>query len=279
MKIKKGLKLHPISRLKDGSYLAYVKGKIEVPDQAATKRKRYQKHQVLVRVIDFKIRGMAHTRLITNVLDESISAKELVIQYHQRWEIEIGYFEIKTVQCATLRGQSPTLFRSKRSDLARQELYAILIIYNLIRYKMLQAAEKEGVDPRVISFLDAMHWIIDVSAQLFDLSSKRRQQILQCLLHTIAQSRIDRPRRKRRNPRVIKQRSSSFPLKKAQRQGEVFDLDQLLEIIEDHEQLPIFKKKEEQKMIEVDFAAEKILKNMKNRFFEKVIHFIKKRAA
>ena len=36
---------------------------------------------------------------------------------HKRWDIEIVYDEIKTHQCATLRGQMPTIIRSKRSDL------------------------------------------------------------------------------------------------------------------------------------------------------------------
>jgi len=255
MKIKTGLTLYPVSRLKDGSYLAYVKGKLLDPSRSTPKRNRYKKHKVLVRVIDFKIKGFLHTRLITNILDETISAKELVIQYHQRWEIEIGYFEIKTVQCATLRGQAPTVFRSKRKDLVRQELYAILIIYNLIRYKIWQGAENEGLDPIRISFLDVIHWIIDASAQLFDVPNERRQQILQYLQYMITQSEIDRPRRERRNPRVIKQRSSSFPLKKPQQQEEHFDLKQDLDIIKADKQLPFSQQKE--KFNDIDFIEKK----------------------
>lgn len=247
MKIKMGLKLQSVCRLKDGSYLAYVKGKLLDPSRSTSKRKYFKKERVLVRVIDLKVKGFPPTRLITNVLDQTILAKELVVQYHQRWEIEMGYFEIKIEQCATRRGQAATVFRSKRSDLVYQELYAILIIYNLIRYKIWQAVEKEGLEPIMISFLDAKHWIIDVSNQLFGATSEQKQQILLYLLQMIAQSKIDRPRRKRRNPRVIKQRSSTFPLKKAQQQEEHFDLDKDLDIINTDKRLPVLveKKKEE----------------------------------
>jgi len=268
MKISKSIKLKPIRYLKDGSYLAYVIKKVVDPSRSSKGYKRYNKEKIIVRVIEFKIVGFLSVRLITNILDESISARELVIQYHQRWEIEIGYFEIKTVQCATLKGQPGTLFRSKRSDLVKQELYAVLIIYNMIRYKIWQAAEKKGIDPRLISFLDAKQWIMDASVQLFNVSSEEKQAILSYLLCIISTSIIDRPRRKRKNPRVIKQRSSSFPLKKAQQHGEIFDLDEDLEIIQGEKQLAI-----------VETKAEKKQKNMDELFFEQVICFIEKLAA
>ena len=268
MKISKSIKLKPIRYLKDGSYLAYVIKKVIDPSRSSKGYKRYNKEKMIVRVIEFKIVGFLSVRLITNILDESISARELVIQYHQRWEIEIGYFEIKTVQCATLKGQPGTLFRSKRSDLVKQELYAVLIIYNMIRYKIWQAAEKKGIDPRMISFLDAKQWIMDASVQLFNVSSEEKQSILNYLLCIISKSIIDRPRRKRKNPRAIKQRSSSFPLKKAQQHGEKFDLDEDLEIIKAEKQLAIVENKAEEKQ-----------KNMDELFFEQVVYFIENLAA
>ena len=59
--------------------------------------------------------------------------KELVLHYPKRGDIEIAFDEIKTHQCATLRGQAPTLLRSKTSRLVEQELYATVIVYNLVR--------------------------------------------------------------------------------------------------------------------------------------------------
>jgi len=61
-----------------------------------------------------------------------------------------------TYRNAAFKGQSPPIFRSKRPDLVAQELYAMLIMYNLVRLLIAQAAAQHGKDPRLISFLDAL---------------------------------------------------------------------------------------------------------------------------
>ncbi len=71
------------------------------------------------------------------------------MQYHKRWDIELCLDEIKTHQCATLRGQMPTLFRSKLPELVEQELYAMMIVYNLLRELMLQAARASSTRPSI----------------------------------------------------------------------------------------------------------------------------------
>ena len=109
---------------------------------------------------------------------------------------------------------------------------------------------------------------MDASVQLFNVSSEEKQSILNYLLCIISKSIIDRPRRKRKNPRAIKQRSSSFPLKKAQQHGEKFDLDEDLEIIKAEKQLAIVENKAEEKQ-----------KNMDELFFEQVVYFIENLAA
>lgn len=71
------------------------------------------------------------------------------MHYRRRWDLEIAYDEIETHQCATLRGQSPTTFRSKLPDLVRQEVYALVIMYNLVRGVIREAAAKHVVDVRL----------------------------------------------------------------------------------------------------------------------------------
>ena len=107
----------------DGSYLARLTKKVADPSAPPTKngRKRWKKSNITVRVIRLQIPGFKPVTLLTNILDTAITARELAIHYHKRWDIEIAYDEIKTHQCATLRGQSPTTFRSKRPDLVEQE--------------------------------------------------------------------------------------------------------------------------------------------------------------
>lgn len=281
MKVSSSVKLKPLSYLKDGSYIAEVSGKIEDPSRSSGQYKRYRKEKMLVRVIEYKIRGFPPTRLITNLLDPAISAKELVLQYHQRWEMEVGYFEIKTVQCATLRGQTPTIFRSKTPLLVKQELYAVLIMYNTLRYVMSQAAQTQGLDPRRISFLETLQWVMDVSPVLFGKSSKQKQEIKVYLQSLIAQSLVDRPRRERINPRVIKQRSSSFPLKKGSQKGESFKLDQELQIIQQEGPVPLHSGEPlpETKIIPIKSKPMEQPKKQKLQFFKRVVDFIRKKAA
>ena len=152
------VKLKPSQYLSDGSYLAQLTKK--VPDLEAPKtksgRQRWKKVNLMVRVIRFEIPGFRPVTLITNIFEPTITARDIALHYHKRWDIEIAYDEIKTHQCATLKGQSPTIFRSKRPDLVAQELYAMLIMYNLVRLLIAQAAAQHGKDPRLISFLDAL---------------------------------------------------------------------------------------------------------------------------
>ena len=106
------LSVMPNGRLPDGSYLAEIKGKISDVKNSTDKQRKWKKETFIVRVIEYQIPGFRPCRLITSILEPKISAKELVIHYHKRWDIEISFDEIKNHQCATLRGQMPTIFRS-----------------------------------------------------------------------------------------------------------------------------------------------------------------------
>ena len=216
MKVAKSIKLKPIpdSQMFDGSYLSMITGRIEDPAGSTNGRKKWKKVSIVVRVICFQIPGFRPVRLITSILDENITAKEIVIHYHKRWDIEIAYDEIKTHQCATLRGQAPTILRSKRSDLVEQELYAIMITYNLIRSVIYEAASKEGKDPLLISFLDSMQFIIDCAPTISTYKLPRKKRAIAYLYELIANSPIDRHRRPRCNPRVVKTKMSNFKRKR-----------------------------------------------------------------
>jgi hypothetical protein len=233
VKAPKSVKPKPIKTLPDGSYLAQLTQKIEDPDAPPTKngRKRWKKIRMSVRVIRLQIPGFRPVTLITNILDISITARELAIHYHKRWDIEIAYDEIKTHQCATLRGQSPTTFRSKRPDLVEQELYALLITYNAVRLLIRQAAEEHGKDPCSISFLDALQHIINAAPLMMAHGPERWPDKFSYLLTLIADCDIDRPRRHRINPRVVKVKMSKFKRKNKTHKSETRNLEKELKII------------------------------------------------
>jgi hypothetical protein len=224
--------LRVLKRLPDGSYLSEMKGKLLDSNRTTKTHNAWNAKTLTVRVIAYQIPGFRATRLVTNILEPSITAKELVFQYHKRWDIELCFDEIKTHQCATLRGQMPTLFRSKRPDLVEQELYAMLLLYNLIRETLLKAAAQANKDPLALSFLDALHIILDAIPQMsLPMAPEIALQQRQYLLSLLADAEIDRPRRPRVNDRVIKVKMSKFKRKTSQHRTRIRNVEKSLEIL------------------------------------------------
>ena len=109
----------------------------------------------LVRAIEYQHEGHKPQVLLTSLSDpEQYPAEELVELYHERWEIELGYDEIKT----ELLEREETI-RSKTPDGVAQEVCGILIAYNLIRLEMERIADEAGVAPTDISFVAALRFI------------------------------------------------------------------------------------------------------------------------
>jgi hypothetical protein len=228
------VKFKRIERWADGSWLAELTYKIIDPEAPLTPSGRHHWKSVtlLVRVFRVEIPGFRPFWLMTNLLDPAISAREMALHYHRRWDIEIAYDEIKTHQCATLRGQAPTTFRSKLPELVKQEVYALAIMYNAIRALISQAAGEQGQDPTALSFLDALQHIIDAAPVMTAIAPELCEQKRQYLMAVIADCRIDRPHRPRLNPRVVKVKMSKFARKNASHRSAVRDIVQELRIIE-----------------------------------------------
>jgi hypothetical protein len=134
--------------LPDGSYRSRI--------YASEKDRRHGTDGVVVRVIDYRLEGVADAeplyRLVTTILDPSDApAGELAALYHERWEIEGALDELKT----HLRG-AQIILRSKTPDLVRQEFYGLLMAHFAIRGLMHEAALKAGEDPDRLSFLHAV---------------------------------------------------------------------------------------------------------------------------
>jgi hypothetical protein len=135
-------------RLADGSYLSRI--------YASTSERRNQRHGIVVRVIDYRLKGVKGAesiyRLITTILDpKQAPAKELAALYHERWEIETALDELKT----HLRGAQIVL-RSKMPELVEQEFYGLLMAHFAIRGLMHEAALKADEDPDRLSFLHSV---------------------------------------------------------------------------------------------------------------------------
>ena len=147
-RVRKNILLPCEKRLPDGAYLSRI-----YPTQQDQRRER---NGIVVRVIEYRLEGVEGAepmyRLATTILDhERASATELAALYHDRWEIETAFDELKT----HLRGAQIVL-RSKTPDLVRQEFYGLLMAHFAVRGLMHEAALNSGEDPDRLSFLHAV---------------------------------------------------------------------------------------------------------------------------
>jgi hypothetical protein len=150
-RIKKNIRLAREQDLADGSYLSRI--------YPSERDWRHQSNGVLVRVIDYRLEGVAEAepiyRLLTTLLDPALApAAELAALYHERWEIETALDELKT----HLRGARIVL-RSKTPDLVRQEFYGLMMAHFAIRSLIHEAALKAAEDPDRLSFIHAVRVI------------------------------------------------------------------------------------------------------------------------
>jgi hypothetical protein len=150
-RMKKNMRMACEKRLPDGSYLSHV--------YPSERDWRHKTNGQPLRIIDYQLEGIEGAepiyRLATTILDAGKApAGELAALYHQRWEIETAFDELKT----HLRGARIVL-RSKTPDLVRQEFYGLLMAHFAIRGLMHEAALKADEDPDRLSFLHAVRVI------------------------------------------------------------------------------------------------------------------------
>jgi hypothetical protein len=146
--------------LPDGSYLS------RIADPAVSRRMRRRKADpatipgVEVRVIEYTV-STDHDdpagpgepgelfALVTTLTDHiAYPIAEFPDRYAERWQIETAIGEVET----RLRGGPEVVLRSKSPDMVRQEIYALLCLYQAIRHLIHTAAEHAGLDPDRISF-------------------------------------------------------------------------------------------------------------------------------
>jgi hypothetical protein len=198
-----------VETLPDGSYLAIIY-------PSWSDRRRHQ-NGMTVRVIDYTLddpqrpgHGECH-RLVTTLLDAAtFPATELVVLYHERWEIEIGNDELKTHQLDRL-----VHLRSRTPCGIVQEIYGILVAYNAVRFLMHEAALSVDLDPRRLSFIHAVRVLRETAPLLRAAPTERLPTLYAGMIAHIAQ--VVLPLRDHRvNPRVVKKKMSNFPKKRAE---------------------------------------------------------------
>jgi hypothetical protein len=160
--------------------------------------------EITIREVRFRVEQAGfRTRsivVVTTLLDPAEASKEeLASLYRARWNNELDLRSIKVVlQMDRLRCKTP--------ELVRKEIWAHALAYNLTRTVMAQAAAREGVPPRSISFkatLQVLEAFRPVIAAQVDRGVGHLAALYEQLLRAIAVHRVaDRP--DRFEPRMAK---------------------------------------------------------------------------
>lgn len=163
----------------------------------------------LARAIAYSFKGRKVGWLLTSLIDPKLFPREELIElYHERWEMELGFDEIKTEML-----MSEFCLRSKTVEGTRQELWGIFLAYNLVRLEMQRVAHTAGVEPIQISFANSLRLICDT--WLLCAGNPDTTPDLLRRLETSMRRLILPPRRSHRlYPRAVKLKISPYPKKR-----------------------------------------------------------------
>jgi hypothetical protein len=148
-------------------------------------------------------KGKFRTReivIVTTLLDASRYPKsEIQALYRRRWEAEIHLRALKqTLQMDILRCKTPTM--------VRKELWAHLLVYNLIRTVIARAAQAHELEPGQISFKGALQTLNVFGGVLPLAGAGNADAAYPAFLEAIASHRVGH-RPDRYEPRKVKRRA------------------------------------------------------------------------
>jgi hypothetical protein len=193
VRLKRNRKLPVLRHYRDGSYLS----------QIGTTRVRVVECEITIATSAGRHTGAY--RLATTLLDHHRHpASALVTLYHQRWEIETVYLELKS---SILGGR---VLRARTPAGIAQEIYALLTTYQILRIAITDAIDTHsGIDPDRGSFTVALSAARDLLTQaagiiaetVIDLAGAIGRRVLNNLLPD---------RRLRVSPRIVKRAISKY---------------------------------------------------------------------
>ena len=196
VRVKIGRHLPVCRRLRDHSYLSRI-GRLEVRVITAT----------ITISTDTGHRSQVY-RLITTILDPACPPQDIVALYHQRWEIETAYFELKS----TILGGR--VLRARTPCGVAQEIYALLVTYQALRIAISDAVlTRPDVDPDRASFSIALHVARDQLITAMGVLTDTNPNTGIDLVGELGRRVLDHlmpARRSRTNPRVVKRAISVY---------------------------------------------------------------------
>jgi DDE family transposase len=158
--------------------------------------------RVLVRQPGFRTKRLV---LVTTLTDAAaVTGADLADLYRRRWQAELYLRALKqSLQMDILRGKSPAM--------VRKEVWAHLLVYNLVRCVMAHAAAAAGVRADELSFTGAVQTCNAFLPQMRAVSTAEDAQVLwEVLLWAVGRHRVGQ-RPDRYEPRAVKRRPKKFP--------------------------------------------------------------------
>ncbi|WP_343238567.1 IS4 family transposase [Streptomyces sp. SID13031] len=198
IRCKANRKLPALHRHRDGSYLSHwmgtpirvIEADITITTPAGSRTGSY--------------------RLITTLLDpHTYPAFDLVTLYHQRWEIETTYLELKSTILGghVLRARTPTGIT--------QEVYALLVTYQILRQAITDATDAQpGTDPDRASFTIALNAARDQLTQATGIIAGTTVDLVGHIGRLVLANLLPK-RRTRLSPRAVKRATSRYPTQAA----------------------------------------------------------------
>jgi transposase IS4-like protein/DDE family transposase len=165
-----------------------------------------------IRVIRYKRRGHPVSTLLTSLLEpERYPASEIIALYHERWELELGYDEVKT----HLLDRQEAI-RSRSPQGVSQELWGIALAYNLVRLEMERIAAEADVPPTRISFTGSLALIRDELGRMGGerFATGTIPSRLEDLRRNLKRLLLPERRPQRAYPRAVKIKMSNYPRKR-----------------------------------------------------------------
>lgn len=166
-------------------------------------RRQWQKEalpaSMSLRVITYQVPGFSPQKLVTNLLDAKKIPREDWVRLasdcsakgrfqpglcHRRWEIETTFRELKVEQ--RMNGH----LRSRTPESIQFEVAGHVVLYFLIRWLMVEAAVRHGLDPLRLSFQNALRELLAMHTSLIMAEGRWIGVLLGRLLDRIASHQV-----------------------------------------------------------------------------------------
>jgi len=180
---------------------------VEIRPSSRVRRKYPEMPEVFqARVVSYQIKGYRPQKLITSMLDPvKYPASEIGELYHERWELELGYDEIKTHML-----EREEALRSRKPEGVLQEVAGIAIAYNLVRVEMHRVAQELSLEPSRLSFRHALMLIRNFCLVAWSVSPGAVPRRLASLDADLRLLVLPERRSERNYPRHVKIKMSNY---------------------------------------------------------------------